>query len=280
MFESVIEFAKTHSIRIAVILIGAAFLHNFAMIAIKKVINRTVRSENFKTERDEKLRKKTLTSTVNTAIRAVIWVLAILLIMTEFGFNIGPLMAGAGIVGVALGFGAQSIVADFLKGFFILIENHYRVGDVIKINNDVSGTVERVTLRETVLRDLDGRVHHIPNSEIKTSTNMTMEFANVNLDIGVAYETDIEMLEKIVNEVGQSMQTDSEWGDKILEAPKFLRISDFGESAMIIKIVGKTVAMKQWAVTGELRKRLKIAFDKNGVEIPYPQRVIRQMSKK
>ena len=197
----------------------------------------------------------------------------------ELGINIAPLLAGAGIAGVALGFGAQSMVRDFLSGIFVITENQYRVGDVIRINNEVSGKVEKVTLRQTVLRDLDGMLHHIPNGEVRIATNMTMEFANVNLDIPISYESDIELVEDIVNKIGIELAADPEWQDDIFEAPKFLRIHDFAASAMIIKITGKTAPMMHWAVTGELRKRLKIGFDKNNITIPYPQQVIHQAKK-
>ncbi len=276
---SFLEQALSHAAAIGFIILGAVIAHHFAMIAVRKLIRRAIRPEHFKTKRDEKLREDTLLSTANAGIRAVIWVIAGLLLMAEAGINIGPLLAGAGIAGVALGFGAQSMVEDFLSGFFILAENQYRVGDVVELNQTVSGVVERVTLRETVLRDLDGMVHHVPNGEIKVATNMTMEYANVNLDIGVGYDTDLEKLEKVINEVGELLGEDSEWKDGIIEAPRMLRVDDFADSAIVVKITGKTQAMEQWDVTGELRKRLKVAFNKNGIEIPFPQHVIHEAPK-
>lgn len=238
---------------------------------------RALRSHKYKTARDERLREQTLISTINAAVNVILWVVTGLLILSEIGIDIAPLLAGAGIAGVALGFGAQSMVKDFLAGMFILLENQYRVGDVIKINTgEVSGRVEKVTLRTTVLRDMDGMQHHIPNGVISIATNMTMDFSNINLDIGVSYDTDIATLEKVINKVGEQLAEDDEWGKDILEQPKFLRIQDFSASAITIKIVGKTEPMKQWSVTGEYRKRLKTAFDKAGIEIPYPQSVIHQ----
>ena len=199
-----------------------------------------------------------------------------MLILSELGVDIGPLLAGAGIAGVALGFGAQSMVEDYLSGMFIILENQFRVGDVVRINNEdrISGVVEHITVRQTVLRDLDGMVHHIPNGEIKVATNMTMEYSSINLDVGVGYDTDIDKLEKLVNEVGIELLKDTDWKDKIIEAPKFERVDEFGDSAIIIKILGTTQPMEQWKVTGELRRRLKKAFDKNNIEIPFPQRTI------
>lgn len=276
MIDTITEFFKDHTLGFVLILTTAYIMRKFAMIFVVKLVRKAVRSTDFKTAHEEKQREDTLISTISAGLRVAIWILAFLLILSELGVDIAPLLAGAGIAGVALGFGAQSMVKDFLAGVFILLENHYRVGDVIEINQTVSGTVTEVTLRQTVLRDLDGMVHHISNGEITISTNMTMEFANVNLDIGVGYDTDIEKLEKIINKVGEDLSSEEDWKDDIFEQPKFLRVNDFGDSAIEIKITGKTAPMKQWKVTGELRKRLKIAFDKNHIEIPYPQRVVHQ----
>lgn len=280
MIDTIIAFIKDHAFNVTVIVIGTMIVHNLSMVAIRRVIHRAVRPEHFKSEREQKLRENTLHSTVNAAVRVFIWVIAALLLLSEFGIDIAPLLAGAGIAGVALGFGAQSMVRDFLSGFFILTENHYRVGDVVELNQTVSGVVERITLRQTALRDLDGMVHHISNGEITMATNMTMEYAGINLDIGVGYDTDLEKLEGIINDVGHVLAEDSDWKKDIIVAPQFLRVNDFGDSAIEVKITGKTQPMMQWGVTGELRKRLKIAFDKNGIEIPFPQRVIHEAPKK
>lgn len=280
MIDTLVEFFKDHALAVAIIVGIAIFAHGFIMGIARKLIKRAVHASKLEHERDERLREETLNSTLNAFIRAAVWVIAGLLLLAEFDINIGPLLAGAGIVGVALGFGAQSMVEDFLAGFFILTENHYRVGDVVEINQTISGTVEEITLRETVLRDLDGMVHHISNGEITIATNMTMEFSGINLDIGVGYDTDIEKLEKVINEVSEKMSAEEEWSEKIIEAPKFVRITEFGDSAIIVKITGKTEAMQQWSVAGELRKRLKIAFDKNGIDIPFPQRVVHEAPKK
>ncbi len=276
MIDSIVEFIKVHALNVSLILIVTILLRTFSIVLIQRIIRRTLRSNQFKTKRDEKQREDTLISTIKAGTRVIIWLLATLLLLSEFGVDIAPLIAGAGIAGVALGFGAQSMVKDFLAGLFILIENQYRVGDVIQINRDVSGTVEEVTLRTTVLRDLDGMVHHIPNGIIEIATNMTMEYANVNLDVGVGYDTDVDKLEKIVNEVGSELAKDETWENKIQTPPTFSRVTNFGDSAIVVKIVGRTEPSKQWAVAGELRRRLKKAFDKNNIEIPFPQMVVHQ----
>lgn len=280
MIDTIIEFFKVHAFNIVVILFVAYILRRFAMVFVRKLVRRAIKSNQYKTVQDEKQREDTITSTVGAGLRVSIWIIFGMLLLEEIGINVGPLLAGAGIAGIALGFGAQAMVKDFLAGVFILIENQYRVGDVIKINQTVSGSVQQVTLRTTVLRDLDGMVHHIANGTINIATNMTMEFANVNLDIGVGYDTDIEKLEKVINAVGEKLSNEEPWREFIFTKPEFLRINEFAPSAIIVKITGKTAPMMQWKVTGELRKRLKIAFDKAGIVIPYPQLDVHNKTKK
>ena len=273
-FDTARDFVGEHAFEVLVI-VGLAYVaRKFSHMLISRLVRKALRPDQFRTKRDEKLREDTLISTISAGARVVIWILTGMLLLSEFGVDIAPLIAGAGIAGLALGFGAQSMVKDFLAGIFVLVENQYRVGDVVKINQDVTGTVEQVTLRTTVLRDLDGMVHHIPNGVIKIATNMTMDYSNINLDIGVGYDTDIDTLETVINDIGEAMAKDEEWGEKIKEPPRFKRVNDFGDSAIEIKIVGRTEPSQQWAVTGELRKRIKKSFDKAGIEIPFPQRVI------
>jgi len=275
------KFVGAHAQNIIIILLLSVLARHFSKLLIQRIVKRSMKPYKYKTARDERLREQTLVSTIGAAINVVIVVITFLLLLSEIGINIAPLLAGAGIAGVALGFGAQSMVRDFLAGMFILLENQYRVGDVIRINaGDVSGRVEKVTLRTTVLRDMDGMQHHIPNGIITIATNMTMDFSNINLDIGVAYDTDINKLEKIVNKVGEDLVEDEEWGKHILEAPKFLRINDFSANTVMFKVVGKTEPTKQWSVAGEFRKRLKLAFDKAGIKVPLPPTPVVQPVKK
>jgi moderate conductance mechanosensitive channel len=267
-------FVRENLVPVIVILAVAYLIRKFAMVGVSRLVRRTIKGHKFKTKKAEEQREETLIRILGAGIRIGIWVVTGLMLLGQVGLDIGPLLAGAGVAGVALGFGAQSMVKDLLAGIFIIMENQYRVDDVVQVNQSVSGVVEEITLRKTVLRDLDGMVHHIPNGNIDVATNMTMDYASVNLDIGVGYSTDIEKLEKLINNVGHQLASDSAWKDKIMEAPQFLRVNDFADSAIIVKILGKTIPIKQWEVTGELRKRLKIAFDKEGIEIPFPQRVI------
>ena len=266
----------TPLIKIVCILIAALFVSRYATKASARIIRRTVRSAQFKTKRDEEQREQTLISIINTTLYVVIWVLAGLLVLGVLDIDITPLLAGAGVIGLALSFGAQSLIKDLVAGMFILLENQYRVGDVLQVNEGVSGVVEKITPRITILRDLAGQVHYVPNGSIQLATNMTMEFAQVDMNIGVGYTTDIDKLEKVINRTGEQLAADDEWKDIVLEPATMLRVDSFGDSAINVKIVCKTAPIQQWAVQGELLRRLKKAFEKEGIEIPFPQRVIHE----
>jgi len=240
------------------------------------LIRRSIRSKHFNTAKDEQQREDTIISILRTAMRALIWLIAGLMLLSEFGVNIGPLLAGAGVLGVALGFGAQTMVKDYLAGIFIIAENQYRVGDVLQINQTVAGIVEHVSLRSTVIRDLNGMVHYVPNGFIDIATNMTMEYANVDLNVRVSYDTDLEKLEQVINDAGKTMYEDEAWKGIALEAPHMLRVEEFAESAMVVKVVCKTAPIRQWEVKSEVLRRLKIAFDKHDIKIAYPQMIVQQ----
>jgi len=198
------------------------------------------------------------------------------MILQEIGFAIGPLLAAAGIAGLAFGFGGQYLIRDLISGLFIIMESQYRIGDVVCFDG-TCGLVKDISLRMTTLRDLDGTVHHVPHGEIKKVSNLSKFFARVNLNIRISYSSNLEQVISVVNKVGRELAEDSAWKDLVVKPPQFLRVDDFGDSAIIIKILGETKPLKQWEVTGELRKRIKIAFDKEGIEIPFPQRVIYQV---
>jgi small conductance mechanosensitive channel len=200
--------------------------------------------------------------------------MVIFFVLGAIGFDILPLLAGAGVVGITLAFGAQSLVKDFFASLFILGENQYRVGDVLQVNQGVAGLVERITLRMTVLRALDGKVHYVPNGSIEIATNLTMEFAQVDLNIGVAYDSDIDQVERIINKVGKAIYEDEKWQGVVLEPAQMLRVDSFDDSAITVKIVCKTAPIRQWEVKSEILRKVKKAFDKEGIEIPFPQRVI------
>lgn len=275
LLESITQWLGSSGLKIALIVLVVYVVRKFGNLVVERAIKRTIKSDSFATPTDEKKREETLVSITTAALRVALWVVAGMLIVQEFGIDIGPLIAGASVIGVALGFGAQSLVKDFVSGLFIILENQYRVGDVVTIAG-VSGSVEAISVRETVLRDLDGNVHHVPNGSIDVATNKTMDFSRINLNIGVGYDTKIDKVEKIIDEVGVEMMSDEEWSDNIIEAPRFVRVNNFGPNEIELKILGKVKPGSQWSVAGEFRRRIKLAFDKHKIEIPFPQTVVHQ----
>ena len=275
IIQIVTPWLLDHGVKIVAIIIIVYLIHKFARIFIEKFIRKIVISDHFLTKEAEKKREDTLIRIFTTSFGIIIWILAFLMILQETGIAIGPLLAAAGIAGLAFGFGGQYLIRDLISGLFIIMENQYRIGDVVCFDG-ICGLVEDISLRMTTLRDLDGTVHHIPHGEIKKVSNLSKFFARVNLNIGISYSSNLEHVISVVNKVGNELAEDPEWKEYILKSPQFLRVDDFGDSAIIIKILGETKPLKQWDVTGELRKRIKIAFDKEGIEIPFPQRVIHQ----
>jgi small conductance mechanosensitive channel len=204
---------------------------------------------------------------------AVIVVIGVLMALDLFGIDIGPAVAGLGVVGIAVGFGAQTIVRDWLAGIFIVLENQYSQGDVVRLAG-VDGVVEDFSLRRTTLRDLDGTVHTVPNGQITVASNMTRLWARVNLDINVAYDTDLDRAAELIDRAGEDLLADPEWAPRLLEAPKVVRVEALADSSVKLKVLGQVRAAEQWAVGGELRKRILGAFTRAGIKIPFPHRVV------
>ena len=220
-----------------------------------------------------KKRMDTIDTLATAVIRFFIVVIAGLMVLDKLGLDIGPAVAGLGVVGIAVGFGAQTLVRDYLNGMLILIENQYSKGDVVRLAG-VAGTVEDFNLRRTTVRDIDGVVHTIPNGEVKVASNLTKVWARINEDVTVAYGTDIDKAIAVVDKVGRDLASEPEWQRRILEAPRVERVEAFAEFGITIKILGSVRATEQWAARGEFRKRLLAAFAANGIEIPRPQRVV------
>ena len=264
-----------HGVKIVAIIIIAYLVRKFAGIFIEKIIRKIIISDHFLTKEAERKREDTLIRIFAVSLGILVWLLALLMILQETGIAIGPLLAVAGIAGLAFGFGGQYLIRDLISGLFIIMENQYRIGDVVCFDG-TCGLVEDISMRMTTLRDLDGVVHHVPHGEIKKVSNLSKYFARVNLNISISYSSNLEQVISVVNKVGKELAEDLKWKEHILKPPQFLRVDDFGDSAIVIKILGETKPLKQWDVTGELRKRLKIAFDREGIEIPFPQRVIHQ----
>ena len=221
----------------------------------------------------KKQRTETLASVLHSLATAVIYTFAILIALSEFDINLGPLIAGAGIAGIALGFGAQSVVRDFLSGIFMLVEDQYGVGDIIDVG-DASGVVEEVSLRTTRIRDVEGTVWFVPNGEIKRVGNKSQLWARAVLDVEVAYDTDLEQAADVIKEVADGVWREQLEAATILEEPEIWGVQQFGASAVAIRLVIKTEPGEQFAAGREIRGRLKAAFDLAGIEIPFPQRTV------
>jgi small conductance mechanosensitive channel len=212
---------------------------------------------------------KTLSSLTRYILRVTVLVIAAIMFLGQLGVQIGPVLAAAGVVGVAVGFGAQHLVQDVISGLFIVLEEQIRVGDVIEIAGK-AGVVEKVTIRVTVLRDLTGNVHFVRNSQIGVVTNMTKEFSFALFDVGVAYREDTDEITAILRELGEEMQADEVFGRHILAPIEILGLDRFADSAVIVRARLKTRPLKRWEVSREFNRRLKKRFDEAGVEIPFP----------
>jgi small conductance mechanosensitive channel len=269
--EAVGGWLLEHGILILVIILLSYLAYKVVQVMVPRLIERlvTVRGKRRRAKEELTKRSQTLSGVLTTAIGAVIVIAAIFMILSEIGIDITPLLAGVGVVGIAIGFGAQNLIRDFLSGLFIILEDQYRKGDVVRIAG-IAGFVEEVNLRRTILRDLDGIVHSIPNGAVTTASNFTKEWSRVNLNIPVAYGEDLDKVIEVINRVGKELAEDEVFGPMIIGAPKVLRVDNFGDSAIEIKVLGETKPLKQWDIMGQLRLRIKKAFDEEGIEIPWP----------
>ncbi len=245
---------------------------------LSQIVRRVVRSHHYPSAHEERQREDTLVTIFRTASAVMLWIVGVIVVLSELHVKIAPLLTSAGVISVVVGFGAQKTIKDFLAGVFIILENQYRVGDIITVNGgasgSVSGSVESITIRITRLRDLDGALHIVQNGDIGVVTNLSFGFSNVNIDVPVAYDADIAKVAETINKVGSAIAADEVWRDSIVEPIRFLRVESFGQSAVNIKALGKVKPGEQFDVAGAFRRQLMVAFEKAGIEIPLPQRVI------
>jgi small conductance mechanosensitive channel len=272
IFKTVATWLTTSGIKVLGILIALLILSQMSKWIVKWL-------EKFIPEKDPlqateaKKRAHTLGNILRHALIIVIYFIALLMILGELGIQLGPLLATAGIGAIAIGFGAQSLVKDVISGFFIILENQYRIGDAIEAAG-VSGLVESVSLRRTVLRDLEGKVHTIPNGEIKIVSNLSKEWARSVLDVGISYREDVDHVIDLLEQIGRELAAEEPWKSAILEPLQIFGVERFEDSQLVIRMVVKTVPLKQWEVGRELRKRIKNRFDEKGIQIPLPHRVL------
>jgi small-conductance mechanosensitive channel len=267
-FKTISHWIMTSGLRVILIVI-------LTLIALRVARFLSVRIFALKKERDIEFQKRadTLSSVIRYVLVIGILIVAAMTVMGELGIEIGPVLAAAGIVGLAVGFGAQNLVQDVISGFFILLEDQIRVGDVVQIA-DKGGVVERMTLRMVVLRDLAGNVHYVRNGQIQVVTNMTKEYSRYVFDIGVAYREDVDEVIEVVKEVDAELRNDPNFVNDILEPIEILGLDQFADSAVIIKARTKTKPIMQWAVGREFNRRLKKKFDEKNIEIPFPHMTV------
>ena len=273
MLKTLTAWLTTSGIKILGILISILLLSQMSKWIIKWLEKFVPEKEDPLLAAEAKKRVQTLGNILRHALLIIILLVGSLMILGELGIQLGPLLATAGIGAVDIGFGAQSLVKDVISGFFILLENQYGIGDVIQVAG-VSGLVESLTLRRTVLRDLEGRVHTIPNGEIKIVSNLSKEWSRSVLDLAISYREDVDRVIDLLSQIGKELEAEEPYKSAILESLQVLGVEKFGESELILRMMVKTVPLKQWDVGRELRRRIKVRFDENGIQIPYPHRVL------
>ena len=219
------------------------------------------------------VRAKTLRNVSESALKVAVVTVGGLLFLSNLGLNVTALLAGAGVAGLAVSFAAQNLIRDFIHGFFILLEDQYGVGDIVKVG-DLAGVVEKFNLRLTVLRDLEGKAHFIPNSQIQQVTVFTQEWSRAVVDVGVAYKEDVDRVLAIFRDEAERFFQDPEWQDKLTNPPEVLGVENLADSAVVIRTLFGTKPAQQWAVAREFRRRIKKRLDQEGVEIPFPHRTL------
>ena len=264
-----------HLVRIVAILLGAFIAGKIFNKSIPKIKEQIVENMKRHGRADIEMEKRaaTLSGLFRKTVVVVIWIVAIIMALKEAGFDVGPLLAGAGVVGLAVGFGAQNLVRDLVSGLFFLLENQVHVNDVAIING-TSGLVEQINLRTIVLRSMDGTIHVFPNGGITTLANMTHEYSYYVFDIGVAYKEDTDRVIEVVQQIADDIMKEEKYKSLILAPLEVLGVDSFGDSAVVIKARFKTVPIQQWTVGREMNRRIKKKFDELGIEIPFPHRSV------
>ena len=272
----VMPWLLMHGIRIVFIIIVALVLNQFLKRFAAKIIRISVTAERQRSADAELKREHTLITVFNWAFAVLFTIVATMMILQEVGLPIGPMLAGAGILGLAVGFGGQYLIRDYITGILIIFENQYHIGDVVRLDA-TEGKVEDISLRMTTLRDLDGTVHHVPHGDVKRVSNLSKYFSRININVNVSYQSDLDRVIQVINQVGEELGNDPEWTKKIIDPPQFYRVDDFTDTAISIKIVGETIPNTQWEVGGELRKRLMRAFSQEGIQMPIIQKVVQHV---
>lgn len=275
-WDTLLDWLVHDGWRVALALVLIWFLLRIALRAIK-VLTRAVLKAVEDDDPDDVSQAEQRAQTIAAVFKGIavvgVYAVAVLLALEQVGVNTAPLLGSVAILGLAVSFGAQNLVRDVVNGFFILIENQYAVGDVVTIGG-VTGTVEKINVRSTRVREFNGTLHVIPNGAITSAANVTRDWSRVVLDLGVSYDADLELAKRLINDVGAEIYAEPEWAKKFLEAPSCMGIMGLEDSFVTLRMVAKTEPGDHWAAGRELRRRMKAAFDEHGVEIPFPQRVV------
>lgn len=272
VLKAIGDWLLEHGIRIVVIILLAWGIYKIAGVIMPILVRRyvTAKSKKRRSEAYMTQRAQSLGTVLTQALGIFILLIAFFMILSEVGLDITPLLASAGVAGIAIGFAAQNAIRDLIGGFLILLEDHYNVGDVVTVA-DITGEVVELGLRRTVLRDLKGILHVVPNGEIKVASNYTRSISRAFFEVGVAYKEDLDRVMQVVRRVWEEMAEHPDWREQFIsKTPWILRVEEFGDSGIIIRAVGDTKPMTQWGIMGELRRRVKRAFDEENIEIPWP----------
>ena len=284
MMQDLLDIQLTEGALAVFVRLARALVIVIAAFAAAKILRRvidgvarrtvdTLETTDKKESKERVQRVTTLSGIGGKGVTIVIWATALTMVLREAGFDVMPLLAGAGVVGLAVGFGAQNLIRDVISGAFLLVENQMGVGDVVSING-TGGAVMEINLRTTVLRDFEGVVHVFPNGTISTLSNRTRTFSHYVFDVGVAYKEDPDRVMQVLRDLGADLVEDPDWKDQILEPLEVLGLDRFEDSAIVIKMRVKTDVGKQWAVGREMNRRIKKRFDEEGIEIPFPHRTV------
>lgn len=253
-------------IRAGAVIVGAFLVTWIARVAVGRLVSRATRGALLPGE-ERQARVRTVVAVLRTVVSTLVWAIALLSALATIGLNISPLLAAAGIGGLAIGFGAQNLVRDTLAGLFVILEDHYHVGDVVQVAG-VSGRVEAITLRTTTLRDIDGAVHVVPNGEIRVSSNLTKGTSRYVIDLPVPYDVDVDAATDVARQTFDAMRAEERFASAARGPLHVLGVDNYGASELVVKMYVETAPGRQWEIGRELRRRLKVAFDEAGLAIP------------
>ena len=263
-----LEDAATRLVEVGLIVAISIVAYQIIKRIIRRIVAREIEEDDPLVQRLKEQRAKTLGGLFTNVLLVVVSVITVLMILDVF-VSIGPLLASVSVIGLAISFGAQSLVKDVISGTFMLIEGQFGIGDVVRVG-DTSGMVEKMTLRTTILRDLHGVVHVIPNGEITRVSNMTKTWSRAVIDVGVAYGEDVDKVIETLKNLVAEFHAEPAWGPLLVEAPEVPGVENLADSSVVVRVTAKTLPLKQWDVARELRRRIKNRFDAEGIEIPYP----------